>query len=162
MILIIGGGAFYAAAVLAVAPMWNLTVIALVLIRAAQVALLISQPVYARTRGPVPVRAPGWAQLVRRPPAWLLPWGLLTGALLTLACLGSMDWVPIAGCRAAASDASSALAEGYPLRWLTAQQNDPVVSKGALLEDCAQWALAGTSVLYLSWLWLTAAVGLSD
>jgi hypothetical protein len=37
-----------------------------------------------------------------------------------------------------------------------------VISKGALLKDSVQWALAGTSVLYLAWLWLTAPTGLSD
>jgi hypothetical protein len=158
MILIIGSGASCAGAALAVARQWDLSVMALVIIGAAQVALLASPPVYGRTRRPVPVpaRAPGWAQLVRRPPAWLLPWGLLAGAVLTLACLGSMDWVAIPGCRPAASGACSALAEGYPLRWLTAHQNEPVISKGALLKDCAQWALASTSALYLAWLWLTA------
>ena len=164
MILIIVSSASCAVTALAVARLWDLTIMALVIICAAQVALLVSPPVYGRTRRPVPipVRAPGWAQLVRRPPVWLLPWGLLAGALLTLACLGSMDWVAIPGCRPAASDACSALAEGYPLRWLTAHQNEPVISKGALLKDCAQWALASTSVLYLAWLWLTAPVDLSD
>jgi hypothetical protein len=164
MILIIGSGVSCAVAALAVARLWDLPVMALVVICAAQVALLASPPVYGRTRRPVPIpaRAPGWAQLVRRPPAWLLPWGLLAGALVTLACLGSMDWVVVAGCRPTASDACSALAEGYPLRWLTAHQNEPVISKGALLKDCAQWALASMSVLYLGWLWLTAPAGLSD
>jgi hypothetical protein len=164
MILIIGSGVSCAAAALAVARLWDLSIMALVVICAAQVALLASPPVYGRTRRPVPIpaRAPGWAQLVRRPPAWLLPWGLLAGALVTLACLGSMDWVVIAGCRPAASDACSALAEGYPLRWLTAHQNEPVISKGALLKDCVQWALASMSVLYVAWLWLTAPAGLSD
>jgi hypothetical protein len=127
------------------------------------VALLVSPPVYGRTRPtPIPVRAQGWTQLVRRPPAALLAWGLLAGVLLTLACLGSGDFIAIAGCRPAASDACIALAEGYPLRWLTAQQNDPVILKGALLRDCAQWALASASVLYLAWLRLTAPAGPSD
>jgi hypothetical protein len=164
MILIIVSAASCAVAALAVARLWDLTIMAQVIIGAAQVALLASPPVYGRTRRPmpVPVRAQGWAQLVRRPPVWLLPWGLLAGALLTLACLGSMDWAAIPGCRPAASDACSALAEGYPLRWLTAHQNVPEISKGALLKDCAQWALAATSALYLAWLWLTAPAGLSD
>jgi hypothetical protein len=82
--------------------------------------------------------------------------------LLALAGLGSRDGVAIAACRPAASDACRALAEGYPLRWLTAYQNEPVISKGALLKDCAQWALASTSVLYLAWLQLTAPADLSD
>jgi hypothetical protein len=165
MILIIGSGASYAVATLAVARLWDLTAMALVIIGAAQVALLLSPPVYGRTRRPVPipVRARGWAQLVRRPPSWLLSWGLLAGALVTLACLGgNLDWVAIAGCRPAASDACVAVAEGYPLRWLTSHQNVPVISKGALLRDWAQWALVSTSVLYLAWAWLTAPADLSD
>jgi len=153
MILIVVSGFSCAAAVLAVAQVWDLSVLALVLIYAAQVALLTSPPVYGRTRrpAPVPARARGWAQLVRRPPWWLLPWGLLAGVLVTLACLGNMDWVAIAGCRPAASDACTALVEGYPLRWLTADQNVPLIAKGALLKDCVQWALLSMSVLYLAW-----------
>jgi hypothetical protein len=156
-ILIIVSGASYAAAALAVARLWDAAAVALVLICAAQIALLASPPVYGRTRpAPIPVRAPGWTKLVRRPPRWLLPWGLLAGALVTMAYLGSMDFVAIPGCRPAASDACSALAEGYPLRWLTADQNVPLIFKGALLRDWAQWVLISTSVLYLGWLWLTA------
>jgi hypothetical protein len=164
MILIIVSGASCAVAALAIARLWDLTIMAQVVIGAAQVALLASPPVYARTRRPmpIPVRARGWAQLVRRPPVWLLPWGLLAGVLLTLACLGNMDWATIPGCRPAASDACGALTEGYPLRWLTAHQNEPVVFKGALLKDCAQWVLVSMSVLYLGWLWLTAPTGASD
>jgi hypothetical protein len=161
MILVIGSGASCAVAVLSVARLWDLSVMALVIIGAAQVALLVSPPVYGRTRHPAPAaaRAPGWARLVRRPPAWLLSCGLLAGVLVTLACLGSMDWVAIPGCRPGASDTCTALAEGYPLRWLTAHQNMPVISKGALLRDCAQWALASTSLLYLAWLRLTVPGG---
>ena len=164
IILVLGSVASCATAVLAVARRWDLSVLALVIIGAAQVALLLSPPVYGRTRrpAPVPARAPGWAQLVRRPSAWLLSLGLLAGALVTLACLGSMDWVAIAGCRPAASDTCIALAEGYPLRWLTAHQNMPVIAKAALLKDFAQWALASTSLLYLGWLGLTAPAGLPE
>jgi hypothetical protein len=157
-ILIVASCASAAVAEVDVARRWDLTVMALVIIGAAQVALLASPPVYGRTRRvPTRVRAPGWARLVRRPPAWLLPWGLLAGVLVTLACLGSMDWVAVPGCKPAASDACTALAEGYPLRWLTAvQTNEPLISKGALFKDCAQWALVSTSVLYMAWLWLTS------
>jgi len=157
-LLFVASAAFCVAAALAVARLWYPAVIALFIIGAAQLALLVSPPVYGRTRRVrIPVRAPGWARLARRPPAWLLPWGLLAGVLVTLACLGSMDWVAVPGCRPAASDACIALAEGYPLRWLTAiQTNVPLISKGALLKDCAQWALISTSVLYMAWLGLTA------
>jgi hypothetical protein len=164
MILIIVSTTACVVAAFAVARRWDPAIVALVVICVAQVALLVSPPVYGRTRWPAPiqVRARGWARLVRRPPVWLLACGLLAGALVTLACLGSMDWVAIPGCRPTASDTCTALAEGYPLRWLTALQSQPVISKGALLKDCTQWALASTSVLYLAWLWLTAPRGLSD
>ena len=164
MTLILISGGSYVVAVLSVARRWDFTFLALVIISAAQVALLASPPVYGRTRRPVPIpaRAPGWAQLVRRPPAWLLPWGLLAGVLVSLACLGSMDITAIAGCRPAASDACSALAEGYPLRWLTAIQGTPLISKEALLRDSVQWALGCTSLLYLAWLWLTPPADLPN
>lgn len=165
MILILISGGSYAAAALSVARRWDFTFLALVIIGAAQVALLFSPPVYGRTRrpGPIHVRAQSWAQLLPpRPPTWLLPWGLLAGVLVTLACLGSMDVTTIAGCRPAASDACSALAEGYPLRWLTAIQGTPVISKEALLRDSVQWALGCTSLLYLAWLWLIPPADLSD
>jgi hypothetical protein len=164
MILIIVSCASCAVTAFAVARLWDPPIIALVIICVAQVALLVSPPVYGRTRRPalIPVRARGWAPLVRWPPVWLLPCGLLAGVVVTLACLGSMDWVAIPGCRPAASDACTALAEGYPLRWLTARQSEPVISKGALLKDCAQWALASTSVQYLAWLRPTASPSRSD
>ena len=43
------------------------------------------------------------------------------------------------------------MAEGYPLRWLTAVQGIPEIAKGALLRDSVQWALGCTSLLYLVW-----------
>ena len=154
IILIFVSVVSYAGAVLAVAQSWNLAVVALVIDGAAQVVLLISPPVYGRTRRPIPaqVRAPGWARLVRRPPVWLLPWGLIAGLLVTLACLGHVDWAAIPGCRPTASDACTALVEGYPLHWLTAIQNVHLISKAALFKDSVQWVLASWSALYLIWL----------
>jgi hypothetical protein len=163
-ILIVGGGVASAEAALAVTRLWLLTDVALVAIWAVQVMLLLSPPVAARTGRPalVSVRAPGWARLVRRPPAWLLPSGLLAGVLLTLACLGHMDWTAVPGCRPSGSDACSAIAEGYPRYWLTANQGAPLILRHALVQDAVQWALASTSVLYLVWAWLTAPAGLPD
>jgi len=63
-----------------------------------------------------------------------------------------MDVVAVPGCRPAAAGACSVLAEGYPLRWLTAPESTPVIDKYALVKDCAQWALACSSVLYVAWL----------
>jgi len=150
VLLLIGSALSCAAAVLAVARSWDLSILALVIIYAVEVELLLSPPVYGRTRpAPILARARSWPQLIGRPPWWLLPWGLLAGVMVTLACLGSMDWVAIPGCRPAASDTCTALAEGYPLRWLTAAQNMPEISKGALLRDSTQWAMAAALVLYL-------------
>ena len=164
MLLIVGSWLGCAAAVFAVARSWNLSIMALVIIFAAQVALLVSPPVYGRTRRPAPieVRARGWSELIGRPPWWLLPVGLLAGVGITLACLGSMDWVAIPGCRPTASDGCMAIAEGYPLRWLTALQNVPEISKSALLKDGTQWTLASTLFLYLAFFRPTPRADLSD
>jgi hypothetical protein len=164
IILIIGSGAVYIGTALAVARLWDVAVVALLIIGAVQITLLVSPPVYGRTRpARIQVRAQSWSQLLSpRPPAWLLPWGLLAGVLVTLACLGGMDFTTIAGCRPAASDACGAMAEGYPLRWLTAIQGTPVISKESLLRDSVQWALGCTSLLYLAWLWLAPSADLSD
>jgi hypothetical protein len=163
MLLILYTGASYAAAALDVARLWNAAVVTLLVVAAAQVALLVSTPVYWHTRkAPVTVRAPSLTQLVRQPPIWLLlPWGLLAGVIVTLAALGHLDFVTISGCRATASDTCTALAEGYPLPWLTAQQSDPLILKDALIRDFVQWALVSTSVLYLL-SWSRAAAGSSD
>lgn len=157
MLLILGSGASYTAAVLDVARLWNAGAVAQLIVGAAQVTLLVSAPVYWHTRtDPVTVRAEGWAPFAGRPPAWLLPWGLLAGAALTAGLLGNVGWVPITGCHPAASDACIALVRGYPLRWLTADQNVPLISAEALLRDCVQWALLSTSVLYLGRNWVRA------
>ena len=158
MILIIASGLSYVSAVLAVARSWDLLIAALAVVYATQIALLVSPAVYGRTRrAPVQVRAEGWAQLLRRPPSWLVPYGLVLGVIVTLAYLGSMDVVAVPGCRPAAAEACGVLAEGYPLRWLTAPQRTPVIDKYALVRDCAQWALACSSVLYVAWLRLQPA-----
>lgn len=157
VLLILDSVVSCAAAVLLVARMWDVAVVALVLIGAAQVVLIASPPVYGRTRQPaaVAVRAESWARLVRRPPGWLLPSGLLAGLLLTMALLGNETWAAVPGCHPAASDACTALVRGYPLRWLTAGQGGSDISRDALLRDCVQWALACMSVLYLVFCWPT-------
>jgi hypothetical protein len=50
MILIIASGLSYVSAVLAVARSWGLLIVALIIIYAAQIALLVSPAVYGRTR----------------------------------------------------------------------------------------------------------------
>ena len=153
MILIVVSGLSYVSAVLAVARSWDLVIVGLIVIYATQIALLVSPAVFGRTRPePIRVRTESWAQLVPRPPSWLLPCGLFLGVVSTLAYLASMGGVAVPGCGSAAAEACTMLAEGYPLRWLTAAQNAPVVDKYALVRDYVQWALACSSLLYVSWL----------
>jgi hypothetical protein len=152
MVLIIGSAWSYTSAVLAIARFWSLATVLLVVLYAVQIALLVSPPVYGRTRRtPIFMRSKGWMRLARWPPAWLLPWGLFLGVVLTLAYLGNMGFVAVPGCRPATAEVCRVFAEGYPLRWLTRFGE---ISKYALIKDCAQWALACSSVLYLAWNWL--------
>jgi len=154
-LLLISSAVSYGTAALSLARSWDRPVLGLLFLGAAQLALLLSPAVYLRSRCQQAdgiLSDDGWAQLLWRPPTWLLPWALLGGGVITLACLGHMDWGPAAGCHPAASPGCSALSEGYPLRWLTADQNVPVISKRALLRDFAQWTVVSGSVLYLGWL----------
>jgi hypothetical protein len=160
MLLILWTALSYAVLVLAVARYWNPAIVIFVLMAAAQIALLVSPPVFARTRRTQYPARIGWTQLVRRPPSWLLPWALFLGVLVTLACLGSIAPVPLPGCKPVPTGGCFSWTGGYPLRWLTGGQLVPAIGKYALLRDCAQWALACGSVLYLAWLWLTEPTGL--
>jgi hypothetical protein len=147
----------YLVMTLALARNWNAAVAGLVVIFAVETMILVSPQMIDRVGDTaVPERESGWTGLVavvRRPPAWLPFCGALIGFLVTLVSLGNMAWVTIPGCSPASSDACIAPAEGYPLRWLTAVQNTPVIDKGALFKDGVQWTLVSCSVLYAVWLW---------
>lgn len=132
--------------------------------------LQVSPPVTARVRrspgpvlehpGPVPGGASRWAgllALVRRPPAWLLVCGVFLGVLVALAYAASVNYVGIPGCEPASSNACTTLARGYPVRWLTATGNVPLIDAYALFKDCVQWTLGSWAVLYACWLWFGRA-----
>jgi hypothetical protein len=153
--LILGAAAGYLRAISNVARFWNPLLAVLAVACVLQVLLLISPPVLARLEGRTELA--NWASVVpllRRPPAWLLLGGLLAGVVITLIALGGGDWGAIPGCRPATSAACVAYSEGYPLRWLSAVQNTPVIDKGALLKDFAQWTLLAWSVLYAACYWI--------
>lgn len=155
IILIIGSGWFYGEVVLSIARIWNPAITALTIIFFTQLALLASPSVYGHTRSvPIEIRAAGWAQIARRPPSWLLPWGLFLGMVLTLAYLGNVGVADVPGCRPATADTCNVLGMGYPLHWLTARHSTPAIGKHSLVRDCAQWVLACTSILYIAWNWL--------
>lgn len=167
MVLIVLSCLSYLAAVLSLARSWGLAVMILVVLYAVQIALLVSPPVFGRTRRPqVTVRANGWTGLVPRPPAWLLPWGLFLGIVLTLLYLGDVGFVTAPGCKPATSPACKVFASGYPVRWLTrlGTNGDPAgtINAYALVKDCVQWMLACSSALYLTWIWLTSPTGLRE
>jgi len=155
-LLLLGSAAACGVAAMSLARSWDRDVVTLLVLEGAKFALLLSPPVHGRTDQPRlnQVRLDSWASLLRRPPAWLLLSALLAGAGVTMACLGHMDWGPVAGCRPAGSDPCMALSEGYPLRWLTARGNAPVIAKAALLRDFVQWSVVSGWVLYLGWLGL--------
>ena len=93
-----------------------------------------------------------------RPPPWLLPSALLAGLLVTLLYLANMDYEALPGCGPAGSTMAElparcfTLAQGYPVRFLSAYQSTPQISQTGLAEDWAQWSLVSFTVLYLAWL----------
>jgi hypothetical protein len=156
VVLILLTWASFGAAAFAGPRAWNPVILCLLVSYAAQLALLFGPAVYQRTRpdwqpGQVVPVARAWL----RPPLWMVLSALLTGVIITLLYLGSMDFARIPGCGPAGAafaqlpDRCVTLAEGYPLRFLTAYQGTPWIDKAALIGDCAQWALVSFTILYL-------------
>lgn len=158
LVLLLMTCGLYAAALLVVGADWNPGVLALVVIYLVQVMLLVSPPVVARAGGlSAPAASKSWAEIVtiaRRPPAWLLVWGVLVGVLVTLVYVYHSGLDPIHGCSPASADSCYVFGQGYPVRWLTAGQPASRVHVGPLVKDCVQWTLVAWSVLYVAWLWL--------
>lgn len=154
-------------------PVW------LLVAYAGQIALLLSEPVYNRTRkDPVEEPVSQATRLWPAPPVWMLPTAVAVGALLALVTLGSMSFKPVQGCQApgylaphsAALASCYTLTQGYPVPYLTALPSlslnkgskitasnldlfaNAVISKGALVEDMAAWALAGATGLFIIWI----------
>jgi len=121
---------------------------------AAQVALLLSPAVYQRTRPPGWAAPPGWARL--RPPLVVILLGVLAGLVVTLLGLSSMSGPP-PGCDLGDGGRLTGIvcetvAEGAPLRWLTAYHDAPVVNWAAMTRDWAQYAVISVAALYGCWL----------
>lgn len=131
---------------------WNLGILALLAIYAAQVALLVSPAVYQRTR-----RNPSTdpAPVSMRPPVWMFLSALLTGLVATLISLGNMGSAAIPGCGPIGATIAQlpgrcfGLAQGYPVRFLTAYQGTPLIDKAGLLDDWAHWSVVSFAVFYL-------------
>jgi hypothetical protein len=109
-----------------------------------------------------------------KPLAWVVPWGLLAGLLLTLVFLGQMGWKDLSGCGQKTSfpyrlyslpGGCTTIEEGYPVRFLSSfpvlEQNPgaawrtaslgsaPYINKRGLIEDWLVWSLISCSVLYI-------------
>jgi hypothetical protein len=133
--------------------LWSPGVFVLLAIYATQVALLVSPPIYQRTRRDA---SPCLAGRMRwTPPFWMPLLALVAGLVATLVSLGSQDWAAVPGCGPAGATLAHlpsrciGLAEGYPVRFLTAYQGAPLIGKVALLEDWAHWSLVSFAVLFI-------------
>jgi hypothetical protein len=153
-LLILATGVTYLAAILHVARAWDAPLLILLLAYAVLLVLVLGPPVYRRTHRDRAGR-PGGPLAWPVPRAWLLLGGAVGGFIITLCCLGSMDFQPVPGCgpqgatMAQLPDRCFTLARGYPLRFLSADQNIPEINKSAMARDWVQWSLASWSALYL-------------
>jgi hypothetical protein len=136
---------------------WHPAILGLLAIYAAQLVLLMSPALYLHTIGhPLPRRSPDGLRSAA-PPAWLILSALLAGVVAMLFSLANMAWLPVPGCGPAGAALAElpgrciGLAQGYPLRFLTASGSTPRVDPAALLTDWVQWSLVSCTVLYLLW-----------
>lgn len=161
-ILIIPASLAFAVAAFHLAQWWDGPVIGLMAIGLAQLALLFSPAVYARTRreataGPGDGPAPPQTQLrLRLRPAMLLAAGLLAGLALTLLLLLRVRYLQPPGCGipqgARPPVPCSGFGRGYPLPVLASSDGRGVAGWTGFVKDAAQWTVLGLCVMYLFWL----------
>jgi hypothetical protein len=134
--------------------LWSPVILALLLIYAAQWALLVSPVIYQRTRR----KAPGQAATMSTrwiPPLWIPLFALLAGLVVTLLYLGSMGWTAIPGCGPVGATTAQlpgkcfGMAQGYPVRFLTAYQDVAQINKAGLIEDWTQWSMVSFTIFYI-------------
>jgi hypothetical protein len=155
VILILVSMYSFASAAFIGTPAWSLGTLALLAIYATQVSLLVSPAIYQRTRRSAsPDRVPT-ASMRWTPPLWMPLSALLAGLVATLLSLAHMAWAAIRGCGPAGAAIAQlpgrcfGLAQGYPVRFLTAYQGTPLIDKAGLVEDWAHWTLVSFAVFYI-------------
>lgn len=154
VLLIVNAILGYAGIALHLARLWRPLELWLLADFAAQAALLASPAVYQHTRPGPHTQAATAGPRPGRPKAWMLPWSLLAGLVITLLFLAQMGWTTLPGCGPAGAAVANlpsrcfGLAQGYPLRFLIGHQGMAEIDKPALVRDWAQWSLVSASVLY--------------
>jgi hypothetical protein len=106
----------------------NLISFWLLVIYLVQIGLLVSRPIYNRTRKDQADRAQQGSSLWAAPPRWLLVTTVAAGLIVTLISLGNEDFQPMSGCQAPGYSAAygepqtqcTTLAEGFPVHYLSA------------------------------------------
>jgi hypothetical protein len=147
-------------------------------IYAVQVAILLSTPIYNRTRQDHADITSAGAPVWETPPRWVPLAAAAAGIIITLLFLGSMTYRPVSSCQAPGSLSPHAaplaqcgtLAEGFPVPYLTAPPAvslnsgsavtpanlsvfaNPVINKSAAAADLATWTLASFTACYMLWL----------
>jgi hypothetical protein len=83
--------------------------------------------------------------------------------VITLLYLANMKAVTLPGCGGTGAGLSHlparciGLGRGYPVHFLTADQNNPEIDSSAFIKDWTQWSVVSFSAIYLLWHQLTAA-----
>jgi hypothetical protein len=122
-----------------------------------QIALVVSTPIYVRTRADPAERVPSTSRLWPTPPWWISAIALAGGLLITLLFLGSEDFRSVPCAPPPASPARCVtLVQGFPVHFLGAIPSGgvaaPVIYKGAAAEDLAIWTVLSFAACYLIWL----------
>jgi hypothetical protein len=135
----------------------GLVSLSLLVIYFAQIALLVSTPIYERTRKDWAGRPPSTARLWPTPPWWMAATALAGGLLITLVFLGSEDFRSVPCATPSATPARCVtLVQGFPVHFLGAIPSDgfaaPIIYKGAAAEDMAIWTALSFAACYLFWL----------
>jgi len=136
----------------------GLVSIGLVAICLIQIGLLVSAPVYERTRDDWADRPPSSARLWPAPRWWMAAVAVAAGLVITLLFLGSEDLhsVPCVQPGSAPAAQCVTVAQGFPVHFLAAipagNEAFPVIYKGAAAEDLAIWTVLSFAACYLIWL----------
>ena len=152
MLLILGNGLGYLETAFMVARQFEPGTFGVLAIYLAELAALLSPPVYQRTRPRDWAEPPAATRVL--PPLTLLLLGVFAGLVVTLLGLADMGPLAVSGCDTGPASATvlcNTLAAGYPLHWVTVLDASSA-SWMSMAKDWAQWAVVSTSVLYGLWL----------